>query len=71
MTEHVKTSPKAGLALRLLRYSLPYWRGLLLSLILILIISAMINYLPVLIKSMTDSCLLNQEIGADERLKVR
>ena len=69
MTENVKTSPKSGLALRLLRYSLPYWRPMLLSLVLILIISAMINYLPVLIKRMTDSCLLNQEITADERLK--
>jgi len=69
MSETMKTSPKSGLALRLLRYSLPYWRGMLLSLVLILIISAMINYLPVLIKRMTDSCLLNQEIAADERLK--
>jgi len=68
MTENVKTSPKSGLALRLLRYSLPYWRWMLLSLVLILIISAMINYLPVLIKRMTDSCLLNQEIAAEERL---
>lgn len=69
MTENGKTSPKSGLALRLLRYSLPYWRVMLLSLILILTISAMINYLPVLIKRMTDSCLLNQEIAAEERLK--
>jgi ATP-binding cassette subfamily B protein len=69
MSETMKTSPKSGLALRLLRYSLPYWRFMLLSLVLILIISTMINYLPVLIKRMTDSCLLNQEIGADERLE--
>jgi len=69
MSETMKTSPKSGLALRLLRYSLPYWRSMLLSLVLILIISAMINYLPVLIKRMTDSCLLNEEIGAEERLK--
>jgi len=71
MSETMKTSPKSGLALRLLRYSLPYWRSMLLSLVLILIISAMINYLPVLIKRMTDSCLLNEEIGAEERLKGR
>jgi len=69
MSETMKTSPKSGLALRLLRYSLPYWRSMLLSLALILIISAMINYLPVLIKRMTDSCLLNQEIAADKRLE--
>lgn len=69
MTERVKTPAKSGLALRLLRYSLPYWRGMLVSLVLILIISAMINYLPVLIKRMTDSCLLNREIAADDRLK--
>ena len=69
MTENMKTAPKSGMALRLLRYSLPYWRLMLLSLVLILIISAMINYLPVLIKRITDSCLLNKEIAAEERLK--
>ncbi|UCF17818.1 MAG: ABC transporter ATP-binding protein [Phycisphaerales bacterium] len=69
MTEDVKTSAKSGLALRLLRYSLPYWRWMLLSLVLILIVSAIINYLPVLIKRMTDSCLLNEDLVADDRLK--
>ncbi len=68
MTESVKTPAKSRLARRLLRYSLPYWRWMLVSVILILIISAMINYLPVLIKRMTDSCLLNKELAADERL---
>jgi len=69
MTEEVKTPAKSSLTLRLLRYSLPYWRGMLLSLVLILIISAMINYLPVLIKQMTDSCLLNVDVPVDERLR--
>ena len=57
MTESVKTPAKSRLARRLLRYSLPYWRWMLVSMILILIISAMINYLPVLIKRMTDNRL--------------
>jgi len=35
MSETMKTSPKSGMALRLLRYSLPYWRSMLLSLVLI------------------------------------
>jgi len=69
MTENVKTSPKSGLTRRLLVYSLPYWRPMLLSLILILVLSALINYLPVLIKQITDFCLLNNEIAADDRLK--
>jgi ATP-binding cassette subfamily B multidrug efflux pump len=69
MMQDMKPSPKSGLARRLLHYSLPYWRGMLLSLILILAVSAMINYLPVLIKRITDSCLLNHEIAADDRLK--
>ncbi|MBL7186308.1 MAG: ABC transporter ATP-binding protein [Phycisphaerae bacterium] len=69
MTENVKTSPKSGLTRRLLIYSLPYWRPMLLSLILILFLSALINYLPVLIKQITDFCLLNDEIAAEDRLK--
>ncbi len=69
MMKDMKLSPKSGLARRLLHYSLPYWRGMLLSLILILTLSAMINYLPVIIKRITDSCLLNHEIAADVRLK--
>ncbi|MCP4614174.1 MAG: ABC transporter ATP-binding protein [Planctomycetes bacterium] len=69
MIQDMKPSPKSGLARRLLHYSLPYWRGMLLSLILILALSAMINYLPILIKRITDSCLLNHEIAADVRLK--
>ena len=69
MTENIKTSPKSGLTRRLLIYSLPYWRPMLLSLALILVLSALINYLPVLIKRLTDSCLLNDEIAAADRLR--
>ena len=69
MTENMKTSPKSGLTRRLLVYSLPYWRSMLLSLFLILVLSALINYLPVLIKRITDFCLLNDELAAEDRLK--
>lgn len=69
MKQNMKPSSKSGLARRLLRYALPYWRGMLLSLLLILTLSSLINYLPILIKRITDTCLLNQEIAADERLK--
>ena len=58
-----------GLARRLLRYALPYWRTLLLSLGLILVVSASINYLPVLIKNLTDQCLLNTSATAELRLE--
>jgi ATP-binding cassette subfamily B protein len=59
---------KTGLAVRLLRYALPYWRSLLLSLGLILVVSASINYLPVLIKQLTDQCLLDTTVSAELRL---
>ena len=70
MIQENKSPSKSGLSLRLLSYTLPYWRWMLLSLILILIFSVMINYLPVLIKMITDSCLLNNKISSDNRLKV-
>lgn len=60
---------KSGLAGRLLRYALPYWRSLLLSLGLILVVSASINYLPVLIKQLTDQCLLDTSVSAELRLE--
>jgi ATP-binding cassette subfamily B protein len=65
----IKSPAKPPLARSLLHYLLPYWRGMLLSLAMILALSAMINYLPVLIKKITDSALLNNEISPDERLK--
>ncbi len=43
---------------------------MLLSLILILAVSAMVNYLPVLVKRITDSCLLNQDAAAEARLRL-
>lgn len=68
MMQDVESAPKSGLARRLLRYSLPYWRWMLLSLVLILILSGLVNYLPVLIKRITDSCLLNHNVAASGRL---
>lgn len=68
MTKDMESSPKYGLARRVLSYSLPYWRWMLLSLILILTLSTLINFLPVLIKRITDSCLLNNSLTANERL---
>lgn len=62
------TKPKRSLARRLLHYALPYWRGLLVSLVLILAVSVLINYLPVLIKQLTDSCLLDTAAPAEVRL---
>jgi ATP-binding cassette subfamily B protein len=41
---------------------------LLLSLGLILVVSASINYLPVLIKQLTDQCLLDTTVSAELRL---
>ncbi len=61
--------PNSGLARRLLRYALPYWKWLLVSLVLVLSVSGLINYLPVLIKQMTDSCLLATGTPAAERLE--
>jgi ATP-binding cassette subfamily B multidrug efflux pump len=68
MMQDVESAPKSGLARRMLRYSLPYWRWMLLSLVLILILSGLVNYLPVLIKRITDSCLLNHNVATGERL---
>jgi ATP-binding cassette subfamily B multidrug efflux pump len=62
------TSPSSGLAKRLLRFALPYWPWLLVSLGLILVISASINYLPVLIQKLTDTCLLDTAAPAETRL---
>ncbi|MEN8256019.1 MAG: ABC transporter transmembrane domain-containing protein, partial [Verrucomicrobiota bacterium] len=56
------------LAKRLLAYSLPYWRWLMLALVMIAFTALAINYLPVLIQRMTDQCLMNTTGVADERL---
>ncbi len=58
------------MAKRLLAYSLPYWRALLLALALILFTSLTINFLPVLIQRMTDQCLVGGEgqVASGERI---
>lgn len=61
--------PKLSLARRLLRYALPYRKWLLLSLGLILAVSASINYLPVLIQRLTDTCLLDGSATPAVRLE--
>jgi len=61
-------TPKRGLAGRLLRYALPYWPWLIVSLVLVLAVSASVNYLPVLIKHLIDSCLLDTSAPATPRI---
>jgi ABC-type multidrug transport system fused ATPase/permease subunit len=61
-------TPKSGLARRLLRYALPYWPWLILALVLVLAVSASVNYLPVLIKQLTDRCLLDTAAPAATRI---
>ena len=56
------------MAKRLLAYSLPYWRALLVALALILFTSLSINFLPVLIQRMTDHCLMDTSSPAAERI---
>ncbi|MEA2068372.1 MAG: ABC transporter ATP-binding protein [Verrucomicrobiota bacterium] len=56
------------LAKRLLAYSLPYWRWLVLALALITFTSLAINFLPVLIQRITDQCLLDTSTPAGERI---
>jgi ATP-binding cassette subfamily B protein len=58
------------MAKRFLAYSLPYWRSLLLAFGLILFTSLAINYLPVLIQRITDSCLMDDARPAAERLEL-
>ncbi len=60
---------KRGLARRLLAFAQPYWPVMLASLTLILIISGLVNYLPILIKRMTDDALLNTALTQDERIR--
>ncbi len=56
------------MAKRLLAYSLPYWRWLILAFALIMFTSLSINFLPVLIQRITDQSLMNLEAPVDERL---
>ncbi|MFC1766287.1 ABC transporter ATP-binding protein [Planctomycetota bacterium] len=69
MMSQPTTSPSPGLARRLLAFARPYWAWMLMALVLILIMSGMINYLPVLIKRLTDGCLLNQTLSPAERME--
>jgi len=58
------------MAKRLLAYSLPYWRALVIALALILFTSLTINFLPVLIQRMTDQCLMGGggQVTSGERI---
>lgn len=55
-------------AKRLLAYSLPYKRALLVALVLILFTSLAINYLPILIQRLTDQCLMDTTATTGQRL---
>ena len=65
----LKPSTKKG-AWRLLAYSLPYWRWLLLALGMIVFTTLSINYLPVLIQQITDKCLMATSVEVDERISL-
>lgn len=56
------------MAKRLLAYSLPYWRWLVLAFSLIMFTSLAINFLPVLVQRITDQCLLDTSTPAAERI---
>jgi ATP-binding cassette subfamily B multidrug efflux pump len=56
------------IAKRLLAYSLPYWRGLVVAFAMIMFTSLSINFLPVLIQRMTDQCLMDTSRPTDERI---
>jgi ATP-binding cassette, subfamily B, multidrug efflux pump len=57
----------SGLTKRLLDYARPYRRWIGLALVLILIMSGLVNYLPVVIKRIIDTCLLNQDLSDARR----
>ncbi|MCP4456390.1 MAG: ABC transporter ATP-binding protein, partial [Planctomycetes bacterium] len=58
----------AGATRRLLAYARPYARWMVLALTLIVLMSGLVNYLPVLIMKITDTCLLNKEATVDVRI---
>jgi len=68
MEKQKKTSFDTGAAKRLLAYARPYARWLALALLLITLMSGLVNYLPVLIKQITDTCLLNTDAATDVRI---
>jgi len=51
-----------------LAYARPYARWMALALLLIVMMSGLVNYLPVLIKQITDTCLLNKDAAIDWRI---
>ncbi len=68
MSKQKRTSWNAGATRRLLAYARPYTRWMVLALVLIVLMSGLVNYLPVLIKQITDTCLLNKEATVDVRI---
>ena len=68
MSKQAKTSLSTGPTRRLLAYARPYARWMALALVLIMIMSGLVNYLPVLIKQITDSCLINKDAPMDQRI---
>jgi ATP-binding cassette, subfamily B, multidrug efflux pump len=53
---------------RLLSYSIPYWRWLLLALLLILATTLAINFLPLILQRVTDECFVNRSAPIDTRI---
>jgi ATP-binding cassette subfamily B protein len=56
------------IAKRLLSYALPYWRWLLLALSLILAMTLALNFLPLILRRITDECLVDSSIAPDQRI---
>lgn len=52
----------------MLEYARPYTRWMVLALVVIIAMSGLVNYLPVLIKQITDTCLLNKNATVDVRI---
>jgi ATP-binding cassette subfamily B multidrug efflux pump len=53
---------------RFLAYSKPYWQWLTLALVMIVVTSLLINFLPVLMQRIIDECLIGANGTADERM---
>ena len=54
---------------RLLAYSLPYWRWLLLALALICFTTLAVNCLPLILQRITDQCFVAPSVPAGERIQ--
>ncbi len=55
-------------AKRLLSYALPYWRMLITSLALIMAMALALNFLPLILKRITDECLVDTVHPVTERM---